>query len=70
MGGRAAEAAKYTRAFVQAILRGLRHHLHFHGVIFLQPDEQATCPDLPMGLFHAVNQNLKVWSQPLATYYQ
>ena len=68
MGGRAADAAKYTRPFVQAILRGLRHHLQYHGVIFCQQVDQATSPDLPMELFHAVEQELKVWSQPLATY--
>ena len=68
MGGRAADAARYTRLFVQAILRGLRHHLQYHGVIFCQQVEQATSPDLPMELFHAVEQELQVWSQPLATY--
>ena len=68
LGGRAAAAAQYTKPFVRAILRGLRHHLQFHGVVFTQSEGHAAVEPLPQPLFHAVDSELRAWVQPLASY--
>ena len=68
IGGRAAAAAQYTPSFVRAILQGLRRHLQFHGVVFIQGDQHAAVEPLPQALFHAVDSELRVFVQPLASY--
>jgi len=68
IGGRAAAAAQYTPSFVRAILQGLRRHLQFHGVVFIQGDQHAAVEPLPQALFHAVDIELRACVQPLASY--
>ena len=62
LGGRAAAAAQYTTPFVKAILQGLRRHLQFHGVVFIQEDLRAAIEPLPQALFHAVDNELRAWA--------
>ena len=68
LGGRAAEAAKYTRPFVQAILRGLRHFLNIYGVTYTSWGEIPMPPSLPAPLMDVANDTTKSISQVLANY--
>ncbi len=68
LGGRAAEAAKYTRPFVQAILRGLRHFLNIYGVTYTSWGEIPMPPPLPAPLMDVANDTTTSISQVLANY--
>lgn len=68
LGGRAKEAAKYTRPFVQTILRGLRHFLNIYGVTYTSWGQTPMPPSLPAPLMDVANETTKAISQVLATY--
>lgn len=69
IGVRAAAAAQYAPSFVRTILQGLRRHLQFHGVVFIQGDQHAAVEPLPQALFHALDIELRTCVQPLASYF-
>ena len=72
IGGRAAAAAEYSRPFVRAILQGLRQHLKFHGVTFMEEDTNNAAaqalPAMSTTMFQAVQAELQAWAQPLSQF--